>query len=381
MNLFDVYPLFDVTPVKASGSYIFDENGVRYLDFYGGHAVISVGHTHPHYVHRLKEQLDRMAFYSNSVKIPIQQQLADKLGHLSGYPDYALFLCNSGAEANENAIKLASFHTGRRKIISFRGAFHGRTSAAVEATDDLSIQAPVNQSGNVLLCEWENTDMLKSLMAAGDVAAVIIEGIQGVGGVQVPSSAMLQAIRSECDRIGALFICDEVQSGYGRTGRFFAHQHTDVKPDLITVAKGMGNGFPVAGVLIQPALQARHGLLGTTFGGNYLACAAALAVLEIMENESLMECATKTGAYIRNAISTLPGVREIRGAGLMIGVELEGPCAPVRSRLLKEHRIFTGSSSHINTLRILPALNIGTEEADEFLRAFAEVLEKEYVQA
>ncbi|GAA4427542.1 aminotransferase class III-fold pyridoxal phosphate-dependent enzyme [Pontibacter saemangeumensis] len=376
MNLFDVYPLFDIAPVKAQGAYLWDENGRRYLDLYGGHAVISIGHSHPHYLKRIARQLYDIGFYSNSVQMPLQQELADKLGRLSGYDKYELFLCNSGAEANENALKLASFHTGRKKVIAFKGAFHGRTSAAVAVTDNPAIQAPINETDNVIFLPLNDTEAFKEAVQAhgSGLAAVIIEGMQGVGGVHVPEEAFLQEIAAGCKTVGALLILDEVQTGYGRTGKFFAHQHAGIQPDLITVAKGMGNGFPIGGVLINPSIEAKHGLLGTTFGGNYLACVAALAVLEVLEDEKLMENAAHIGNRLMQELRQLPGVRDVRGAGLMIGVELEEPCGPIRKQLLTEYGIFTGSSSDKNTLRLLPPLCIGAREADTFLSAFESIL-------
>ena len=369
MNLFDVYPLFDVTPVKGEGVYLYDDKGQRYMDFYGGHAVISIGHSHPHYVKTISEQLQRLGFYSNSVKIPQQQELADKLGELSGYADYSLFLCNSGAEANENALKLASFKNKRKKVLAFKKSFHGRTSLAVAATDDAALRAGVNAHSDIVFLPWNDAD---ALAAAFDeqVCAVIIEGIQGVGGVNIPDANFLLQLRRLCDKYGAALILDEIQSGYGRSGYFFAHQYAGIKADLITVAKGMGNGFPVAGVLISPQFEAKHGMLGTTFGGNYLACAAAIAVLDVIKEENLLTNARETGNYLLQQLSGMGGVKEIRGMGLMIGVELEEPCAALRSRLLKEHHIFTGSSSNKNTLRLLPPLTIGKHEADLFLDAF-----------
>jgi acetylornithine aminotransferase len=375
MNLFDVYPLFDIVPVSAKGSYVTDKNGVQYLDLYGGHAVISIGHSHPHYVNKLSEQLNRIGFYSNSVKIPQQQELADKLGKLSGYDDYSLFLCNSGAEANENALKLASFHNKRKKIIAFKGAFHGRTSAAVATTDDPAIVAPVNEGHYVQFLPFNE---LKSLFdhIDEDTCAVIVEGIQGVGGVRVANADFLKTIRTLCDKTGAIMILDEVQSGYGRSGRFFAHQYSDVKPDIISIAKGMGNGFPVAGVLISPKFQAKHSMLGTTFGGNYLACAAAIAVLDVIEQEGLVQNALETGKYIMDKLKGFESIKELRGLGLMIGIELDEPCAGIRKTLLNEYKIFTGASSNKNTLRILPPLSLSIAEADIFLEAFEQVLEK-----
>ncbi|MBC5991763.1 aspartate aminotransferase family protein [Pontibacter cellulosilyticus] len=378
MNLFDVYPLFDITPVKAQGAYVWDENGKRYLDLYGGHAVISIGHSHPHYVKRIARQLYDIGFYSNSVKMPLQQELAEKLGALSGYHDYSLFLCNSGAEANENALKLASFHTGRKKVIAFKGAFHGRTSAAVAATDDPKIQAPINETDNIIFLPLNDLNAFANALNehGQELAAVIVEGIQGVGGVHMPEATFLKAVSAGCEKVGALLILDEVQSGFGRSGKFFAHQHTDVKPHLITMAKGMGNGFPVAGVLISPAIEAKHGMLGTTFGGNYLACVAALAVLEVMEQENLTENAKNIGNWIMDVLRHMPGVKDVRGKGLMIGVELNQPCAGIRKQLLEEYGIFTGSSSDKNTLRLLPPLNIGARESKVFLEAFESILLK-----
>lgn len=373
MNLFDVYPLFDITPVKAEGSYIWDDKGNRYLDLYGGHAVISIGHKHPHYVKKLTDQLNGIAFYSNAVKMPMQAELAEKLGRLSGYEDYSLFLCNSGAEANENALKLASFHNGRKKIIAFSKSFHGRTSLAVAATDDASIVAPVNQTENITILPFNDMEAATQHIT-DEVCAVIIEGIQGVGGVQIPTTEFLQHLSALCEQTGAILILDEVQSGYGRSGKFFAHQHAGIKPHLITVAKGMGNGFPVAGVLINPLFKAKYSMLGTTFGGNYLACAAAIAVLDVIEDENLIQQAAETGEYIVNALKNHPAVKEVRSLGLMIGVELHTPCAPVRNDLLFKHRIFTGSSSDKNTLRILPALNLSKSDADIFIDAFNQVL-------
>lgn len=373
MNLFDVYPLFDITPVKAEGSYIWDDKGDRYLDLYGGHAVISIGHKHPHYVSKLNKQLNNIAFYSNAVKMPLQTELAEKLGRLSGYEDYSLFLCNSGAEANENALKLASFHNGRKKIIAFSKSFHGRTSLAVAATDDASIVSPVNQTENITFLPFNDMEAATQHIT-DEVCAVIIEGIQGVGGVQIPTTQFLQHLSALCEKTGAILILDEVQSGYGRSGKFFAHQHADIKPHLITVAKGMGNGFPVAGVLINPLFKAKYSMLGTTFGGNYLACSAAIAVLDVIEQENLIEKAAEMGEYIVNALKNHSAVKEIRSLGLMIGVELHSPCAPVRNDLLFKHRIFTGSSSDKNTLRILPALNLSKSDADIFIDAFNQVL-------
>lgn len=376
MKPFDVYPLFDIEPVKARGSYLWDNKGQQYLDLYGGHAVISIGHSHPHYVQTLTEQLQQIAFYSNSVKIPLQEKLAGLLGTVSGYPSYDLFLCNSGAEANENALKLASFHNKRKKIIAFSASFHGRTSLAVAATDDAKIVSPVNENPNIIFLPLNDEEALQQHLN-DEVCAVIVEGIQGVGGVHVASASFLQLMRNLCDNTGAVMILDEVQSGYGRSGYFFAHQHANVQPDLITVAKGMGNGFPVAGVLVAPKFEAKHGMLGTTFGGNYLACAAAIAVLEVIQQEQLLAHAKDAGEHLVTSLRQLKQVKEVRGMGLMIGVEFDFPCAPVRNKLLSEHHIFTGSSSNKNTLRILPALNVSSSDLNRFLDSLQQVLNKQ----
>ena len=370
---FDVYPVFDINPVKAEGSYLWDDKGTKYLDFYGGHAVISIGHSHPYYVKKISEQLSQIGFYSNSVKIPMQNELAEKLGKLSGYTDYQLFLCNSGAEANENALKLASFVTGRKKVIAFTGAFHGRTSLAVAATDNPKIVAPVNATENIVFVPFNDTTAFLNVMDA-EVAAVIVEGIQGVGGIQIPSADFLETIQAKCKEFGAKLILDEVQSGYGRTGRFFAHQHFSVKPDIITTAKGMGNGFPVAGVLIAPDIKPTYGMLGTTFGGAYLACAASIAVLDVMEQENLMENAQKVGDYIVDKLKGIPEIKEIRALGLMIGVDMEKPAGPLRNALVFDHKVFTGAAG-AHTVRLLPALNITQKEADEFIDAFKKAIE------
>lgn len=379
MKLFDVYPLFEIEPVKANGSFIWDKNGEKYLDLYGGHAVISIGHNHPYYVDKLKMQLEKISFYSNSVKIEMQQELADKLGAISGYPFYQLFLCNSGAEANENAMKLASFHTGRKKVIAFSKSFHGRTSLAVATTDDSKIVSPINETENVLFLQFNDELALEQAMC-DEVCAVIVEGIQGVGGVNIPSMTFLKKIKSLCEKYGALLILDEIQSGYGRSGKFFAHQYSDVEPDLITVAKGMGNGFPIAGVLIHPKIKAKHGMLGTTFGGNYLACAAGIAVLDILKKEKLLDNALELGDYLKKELESVDGIKEVRGLGLMIGIEFDFPCGEIRNELLTVHKIFTGSSSNKNVLRILPALTINKEELDQFLKAFKIVLSKQLVK-
>lgn len=373
MNLFDVYPLFDITPVRGDGIYLYDDKGDCYMDLYGGHAVISIGHSHPHYVQAITEQVKQLGFYSNSVKIPQQLELAQKLGALSGYDDYSLFLCNSGAEANENALKLASFQNGRKKIIAFEKSFHGRTSLAVAATNDKSIQAEVNANSDIIFLPFNNETALREAFS-DEICAVIIEGIQGVGGVNIPDVSFLKLLRELCDKHGASLILDEIQSGYGRSGFFFAHQYAGIKADIITVAKGMGNGFPVAGVLISPDFKAKHGMLGTTFGGNYLACAAAIVVLDVIKDENLIANAKETGGYFMKQLQAIPAVKEPRGMGLMIGIELYEPCAAVRKELLSKHKIFTGTSSNKNTLRILPPLTISRAEVDIFMDAFVSSL-------
>ncbi len=375
MNLFDVYPIFNIEPVKAKGSWLWDKDGVKYLDFYGGHAVISIGHSHPHYIKKMEEQLEKIAFYSNSVKISQQEELAQKLGEISGYPDYRLFLCNSGAEANENALKLASFHNGRKRIIAFEKSFHGRTSLAVAATHDKTIQAPVNGGNDIVFIPLNDEQAFKTAIDT-NTCAVIIEGIQGVAGIEVPSPGFLQLIRQECHNTGAIMVLDEVQSGYGRTGKFFAHHFASVKPDIITIAKGMGNGFPVAGLLISPLFKAKHGLLGTTFGGNYLACAAGIAVLDVIKNENLMDNALKQGSYIAQKLKGMEGVKEIRGTGLMLGIELHFNSAQLRNELVGSEHIFTGSAANKNTIRLLPPLNVSQAEADVFLHGFEKVLSR-----
>lgn len=377
MNLFPVYPLFNINPVKAEGSFLWDENGQKYLDFYGGHAVISIGHNHPYYQKKLKDQLEKISFYSNSVQNNLQTELAEKLGEISGYENYSLFLCNSGAEANENALKLASFHNGKKKLIYFSGSFHGRTSAAVSVTDNPKIVAPVNYSERFIKCEWNNVNQLKQLFTdhQGEISSVIIEGIQGVGGIVLPTEEMFQTLKKLCSENEVILIMDEVQSGYGRSGKFFAHQEFDIQPDLITVAKGMGNGFPIGGVLISPKFQASNGLLGTTFGGNHLACAAGISVLEVIKNENLIQNSAKMGAYIESKNKDFNHIKSIRCRGLMIGIELNQPCAEVRSNLLTKHHVFTGNSNDPNVLRILPALNITEKEADIFIDALESVLQ------
>jgi acetylornithine aminotransferase len=369
MKLFDVYPLNDITIVKALGSYVWDDQDQKYLDLYGGHAVISIGHTHPHYVKRLEDQLHKVGFYSNSIKIPLQIELAEKLGKVSGKEDYQLFLCNSGAEANENALKLASFYNGRKKIIAFKKAFHGRTSLAVAVTDNPNIVAPVNQTDNVIFLPFNDESALEAAFKQNDISSVIIEGIQGVGGINVASDSFLQKIRSLCDEYNAVYIADSVQCGYGRSGKFYAHDHSGVQADIYTMAKGMGNGFPVAGISIAPKIQPKHFMLGTTFGGNHLACAAALAVLEIIEQDDLIKNAETVGNYLIEELKKLPHINEVRGKGLMIGIDLPDELKTVKRNLLFNHKIFTGEAKP-NVIRLLPALNITKVEADIFLEAF-----------
>jgi acetylornithine aminotransferase len=363
--------------VKAQGSFLWDDKGEKYLDFYGGHAVISIGHNHPYYQNKLKDQLEKISFYSNSVQNELQTELAEKLGKISGYEDYNLFLCNSGAEANENALKLASFHNGKSKVLYFSGSFHGRTSAAVSVTDNPKIVAPVNFSERFIKSEWNNIQQLEEIFETlgSEISSVIIEGIQGVGGIMIPTAEFLSKIKELCEKYDTALILDEVQSGYGRSGYFFAHQEFGIEPDMITIAKGMGNGFPIGGVLIHPKFQASNGLLGTTFGGNHLACAAAIAVLDVMKKENLTENAQKMGDYIEDEIKDFPHIKTIRRKGLMIGIELDQDCAEVRKNLLYNHHIFTGNSNDKNVLRILPALNIGKEETDLFIGALKTVLE------
>lgn len=376
MKLFDVYPLYDIEIVKALGSSVWDEKGQEYLDFYGGHAVISIGHTHPHYVERLTDQLRKVGFYSNSVKISVQKELADKIGKLSGHDDYQFFMCNSGAEANENAMKLASFHTGRKKIVAMHGSFHGRTSLAVAATDNPNIVAPVNRTDNVIFVTLNDEQELENLFAkeGNEIAAVILEGIQGVGGIRIASDDYLRKIRSLCDQYGAVYIADSVQCGCGRTGKYYSHDWAGVNADIYTMAKGIGNGFPVAAISIAPHIAPKYGMLGTTFGGNHLACAAALAVAEVMAEDNLVEHAKKTGDYLIAELKKLPNIKEVRGKGLMIGVELNEESAPFRKKLLFDEHIFVGSSSDKNTFRLLPALNISRENCDKLLASLRKLL-------
>ncbi len=372
MKPFDVYPLFDITPVKAKGSFVWDSNDIKYLDLYGGHAVISIGHSHPHYVSKLSEQLAQIGFYSNSVQNPLQLELADKLGNISGYPEYQLFLCNSGAEANENAIKLASFITAKKKFISFKKAFHGRTSAAVALTDNPKIVAPVNETDNAIILPFDDIKAVESELKKGEIAAVILEGIQGIGGINIPDAQFITELGRLTKKYSSLLILDEIQSGYGRSGRFFAHQYFDVQPDLITVAKGMGNGFPIGGVLIHPEIKPWPGMLGTTFGGNHLACAAGIAVLDVIQQDKLIENAETTGNYLMKKLVEVSPDMKIRGKGLMIGIEFSFPVQELRKKLLFEHRIFTGVSGQ-NIMRLLPPLNLSIAEANVFLKAFVKV--------
>lgn len=375
MNLFDVYPLINVTPVKALSATLWDDKGEEYLDLYGGHAVISIGHTHPHYLKRIKDQLDQISFYSNSVQIPIQKEFAEKLGTMSGYPDFHLFLCNSGAEANENALKLASFATGKSGIISFSGAFHGRTSGAVVLTDNPKIVAPFNQRPDAYILPWGDIAAVENKLCQGNIAGIIIEGIQGVGGIQVPDPNFLNSLATLAKYYGAKLILDEVQSGYGRTGRFFAHQWVEgLVPDLITTAKGMGNGFPIGGVLVHPDFKASHGLLGTTFGGNHLACAAGLAVLEVLENENLLAHAEAMGEYLIKELATISAIEDIRGKGLMIGIDLDRDAGPVRSELVSKYKIFTGSAAKKQTIRLLPPLNIAQNQLSSLIDSLKKML-------
>ncbi|TQO39390.1 acetylornithine aminotransferase [Arenibacter algicola] len=374
MELFDVYPLYNVTPVSAKGIVVTDEKGQEYLDFYGGHAVISIGHSHPHYVQRLKEQLDKIGFYSNAVQNPVQEALANKLGKLSGCEDYNLFLCNSGAEANENALKLASFQTGKSRVIAFKHGFHGRTSAAVAATDNEKINAPINKQQKVTILPFEDLAAFKNEISKGDVCCVIIETIQGVGGLDQPSQEFYQNIASLSKENGALLIADEVQCGYGRSGKFFAFQHYGIKPDIITVAKGMGNGFPIGGVLIHESIKASYGMLGTTFGGNHLACAAGLAVLEVIEKENLIENAANLFEYFKEKAAAIPQVKRVKGMGLMLGLEFDFEVAELRKKLIHNQHMFTGGASDKHVLRVLPALNITKENLDHFFDALKKEL-------
>ncbi|HPG11397.1 MAG TPA: aspartate aminotransferase family protein [Chitinophagaceae bacterium] len=373
MELFDVYPINNITITKAKGSYVWDDKGEQYLDLYGGHAVISIGHTHPHWVQRIEEQLKKIAFYSNSIKIPLQEELATKLGKISGKEDYQLFLCNSGAEANENALKLASFHTGRKKIIAFSKAFHGRTSLAVSATDNKNYIAPVNETDNVIFLPFNDEEALEDYFEENgkEIAAVIIEGIQGVGGINVAEDSFLSKIRALCDEYGAVYIADSVQCGFGRSGKFFSHDFAGVNADIYTMAKGMGNGFPVAGLIIAPHIKPKHFQLGTTFGGNHLACAAALAVLEVLEEEKLMGNAVMMGKYLKDELQEIPHLKNIRGRGLMIGMDVPEELIDLRKNLLWNQKIFTGEAKP-NVIRLLPSLALRKRDAEQFIDAVKE---------
>jgi acetylornithine aminotransferase len=373
MKLFDVYPINHINITRGVGSLVYDNHNQEYLDLYGGHAVISIGHCNPHYVKRLENQLHKIGFYSNSIEIPLQTELAAKLGHVSGKENYQLFLCNSGAEANENALKLASFYNGKKKVIAFRKSFHGRTSLAVAVTDNPKIVAPINETDNVIFLPWQDETALEQAFADNEVSSVIIEGIQGVGGIQVASESFLQKIRSLCDQYNAVFIADSVQCGYGRTGKFFSHDFAGIDADIYSMAKGMGNGFPVGGIIISPKIQPAYGMLGTTFGGNHLACAAGLAVLEVIERDNLMQNAADVGDYLISELKKFDKVKEVRGRGLMIGIELPEELAHVRKNLLFKHHIFTGEAKP-NVVRLLPALNLTKAYADRFLEAFTTVL-------
>lgn len=373
MNLFDVYPLFDIEVVKGKGCHVWDKQGIQYLDLYGGHAVISIGHAHPDYVEAISKQVANLGFYSNSVVNKLQQEMADRLGALSGYDDYALFLINSGAEANENALKLASFHNGKRRVLSFEHAFHGRTSAAVRVTDNPKIIAPINDSIPVTYLPMNDVKTLEEELKKGDVSSVIIEGVQGVGGIVIPDADFMQSLRELCTRYEAILILDEIQSGYGRTGKFFAHQHANIRPDLITVAKGIANGFPMSGLLISPAFKPVYGMLGTTYGGNHLACAAAIAVLDVMKKENLIENAAQVGDYLMQELKSIDGLKDVRGCGLMIGIELDKPVKELRNKLLFDEHVFTGVSG-LNTIRLLPPLCLTKEEASLFIDKLKKVL-------
>lgn len=373
MKMFDVYPLYDVEPVRGCGNYVYNAAGTEYLDLYGGHAVISIGHAHPHYVAAISEQVARLGFYSNSVQNSLQTTLAERLGRVSGYSDYSLFLCNSGAEANENAIKLASFHTSKSKVLAFSKAFHGRTSGAVAATDNPKIVSPFNRTDNVEFAPLNDIEAVEAKLSTGEFCAVIIEGIQGVAGIHCPTDEFFVQLRETTAKYGVVLIADEIQSGYGRSGDFFAHQHSGIRADIITVAKGIANGFPMGGVLIAPHFEAKHGMLGTTFGGSHLACAVAIAVLDVIEGENLVENARSVGEYLIGELKKIPQLKDVRGRGLMIGIEIDGSASEMRKKLLFERHIFTGGAG-ATTVRLLPALTITRKEADIFLQNFKELL-------
>lgn len=377
MNLFDVYPINEITIVKAKGSYVWDDKGEQYLDLYGGHAVISIGHTHPHWVKRMEEQLEKISFYSNSIRIPLQQQLADKLGKISGKTDYQLFLCNSGAEANENALKLASFHNGRKKVVAFSKSFHGRTSLAVAVTDNKNYAAPVNETDNVIFLPFNDEEALEDCFKeqGKDISSVIIEGIQGVGGINIADESFLKKIRTLCDKHGAVYIADAVQCGYGRTGKFFSHDFAGVNADIYSMAKGMGNGFPIGGIIVSPHIKPKHFQLGTTFGGNHLACAAGLAVLEIIEEEKLMGNAVMTGKYLRDQLEGIPELRNVRGRGLMIGFDVPEELKDLRKNMLWNQKIFTGEAKP-NTIRLLPSLALKKRDAEQFIDSLKEEIQQ-----
>lgn len=381
MNLFDVYPINNINIIKAKGSYVWDDKGEQYLDLYGGHAVISIGHTHPHWVQRIEEQLKKIAFYSNSIKIPLQQELATKLGKLSGKEDYQLFLCNSGAEANENALKLASFHNGRKKVVAFSKSFHGRTSLAVSVTDNKNYIAPINETGNVIFLPFNDEQALEDCFVKNgkEISSVIIEGIQGVGGINVAEDSFLKKIRSLCDEYGAVYIADSVQCGYGRTGKFFSHDFAGVKADIYSMAKGMGNGFPVAGIIIAPHIKPKHFQLGTTFGGNHLACAAGLAVLEVLESEKLLGNAVMVGKYLKEELKNIPELKNVRGRGLMIGFDVPEALKDLKKNLLLNQKIFTGEAKP-NVIRLLPSLALKKRDAEDFIEAIKEEIAAMVVQ-
>lgn len=380
MNLFDVYPLYDITPVKAKDVFVTDSNGVEYLDFYGGHGVISIGHSNPYYVSKLKEQLDAIGFYSNAVKNPLQIELAKKLGDLSGYEDYNLFICNSGAEANENALKLASFHTGKKRVITFENSFHGRTSLAVSVTDNPKINAPINSTNPTTFLPLNEIGLVEKELKKNDICAVIVEGIQGVGGLDEGTTQFFQDLEKLCHQYNVVFIADEVQSGYGRSGKFFAHQFHNVKPDIISVAKGMGNGFPIGGILISSKFKANYGMLGTTFGGNHLACVAAIAVLDVIKQDNLLENVENLSNYFINRVQKIPQVKNIKGRGLMLGLEFDFEVADLRKKMIYEKHIFTGGSNNKKLLRILPPLTIQKEHIDIFINALKEVLNNQNIK-